>query len=104
MSQSLKCPDDATSPNKRTKLIFHFDTGIRLYANSQDSVRFNRLRGIIERPETVSTGMNAYAYQSSASPAANSLSNGAHNYSTPGPAMPSYNRPNGYGMSMRPPR
>ncbi|RAL60874.1 hypothetical protein DID88_010198 [Monilinia fructigena] len=26
--------------------------------------------------------------------------NGAHNYNTPGPAMQSYNRPNGYGMKL----
>ncbi|KAB8291821.1 hypothetical protein EYC80_006606 [Monilinia laxa] len=103
LNQTLKnicAAEDMKLNGVKAELQSRIVDRIRLYANSQNSVRFNRLGAIIERPETVSTGMNPYAYQSSASPAANSLPSGAHNYNTPGPAMQSYNRPNGYGMKL----
>ncbi|QSZ37872.1 hypothetical protein DSL72_008972 [Monilinia vaccinii-corymbosi] len=101
--QSTRCRDYATDcDEKRSRLISISCPGIRLYANSQDGVRFDRLRGIIEHPETAAAAMNMnpYAYQSSASPAAKPIPNGAQNYNSPGPAMQSYNRPNGYGMKL----
>ncbi|ESZ94510.1 hypothetical protein SBOR_5090 [Sclerotinia borealis F-4128] len=70
---------------------------IRFYADKQDEAKFNRLRAIIEHPETV---QYPQVYHSSASPAANSTPNGAPSRSTPGAAMQSYNRPNGYGMNL----
>ncbi|KAI9641561.1 E3 SUMO-protein ligase pli1 [Ciborinia camelliae] len=71
---------------------------IRFYANTQDDPKFHRLGRIIEHPETAL--MPPHTYQGSASPAATSIPNGAANYNTPGAAMQSYNRPNGYGMKI----
>ncbi|KAF7944459.1 hypothetical protein EAE96_010851 [Botrytis aclada] len=72
---------------------------IRFYANAPDEIKFNRLGHIIDHPERVAAGVHSRPYQGSASPAANSISNGATNYSAPRAAMQPY-KPMGYGMKL----
>ncbi|KAM0311925.1 hypothetical protein ACHAO8_006787 [Botrytis cinerea] len=72
---------------------------IRYYANAPDEIKFNRLGRIIDHPEIVAAGVQSRPFQGSASPAANSMSNGAANYSAPRAAMQPY-KPMGYGMKL----
>ncbi|EDN93159.1 hypothetical protein SS1G_09024 [Sclerotinia sclerotiorum 1980 UF-70] len=100
--KSICSAEDMRTQGVKAELQSRIVDRIRFYANAQDEPKFNRLRRIIDNPETVTAGVNPpRSYQNSASPAANSIpNNGATNYPTPRASMPSYNRPMGYGMKL----
>ncbi|KAJ8068425.1 hypothetical protein OCU04_003983 [Sclerotinia nivalis] len=100
--KSICSAEDMRTQGVKAELQSRIVDRIRFYANAQDEPKFNRLRRIIDNPETVTAGVNPpRSYQNSASPAANSIPNGgATNYPTPRASMPSYNRPIGYGMKL----